>query len=113
MEMTITKPARQINPLAWLGRISNNVTAPISLRGGTAIAPARPERRGPAGSEVFGATIRIAAEGLGVAILRNILKKLLTIRSPGGLGPRVIPATLRDLIRRREDAQGRAMTGPS
>ena len=46
--------------------------------------PARPERRGPAGSGVFGATIRIAAERLGVAILRNILKKLLTISSGAG-----------------------------
>ena len=56
------------------------------MEGGTGLVPARPERRGPAGSGVLGATIRIAAERLGAAILRNILKKLLTISLPGGRG---------------------------
>jgi hypothetical protein len=62
---------------------SKHVLEIITVRGGMAPVPARPERRGPAGSGVVEANIRIAAERLGAAILRNILKKLLTISSPG------------------------------
>jgi len=73
--------------------------------------PARPERRGPAGSGIFGATIRIAAERRGAAILRNILKKVVNISSPGGRGERVIAATLRDSIGQVEDGLRRRFPG--
>jgi hypothetical protein len=48
-------------------------------------------------SEVFGATIRIAAERLGVAILRNILKKILSVSSPGP-GARADTGTQKEVL---------------